>query len=124
MAELRRITAKVIQEQFAPDAIPLTLNPGDSVKLGNWHPGRGGYVWCEDGQISAGWVPADLIDTAGNGKATAKAEYCSAELEVAPGDEVRLLWEDATHGAWWCEDAQQERGWVRAEYLQFEQPVE
>jgi hypothetical protein len=123
MAELRRITAKVVQQQFAPDAIPLTLNPGDKLVLGNWHPGRGGYVWCEDGQISAGWVPADLIDNRGDGN-FAKAEYCSAELEVAPGDTVRLLWEDVLHGAWWCEDAHHERGWVRAECLQFEEPVE
>ena len=39
------------------------------------------------------------------------------------GDIVRLIWEDATHGAWWCENPQQERGWVRAEYLQFETPA-
>jgi hypothetical protein len=117
--ELRRITAKVIQAQSAPDAIPLTLNPGDPVKLGNWHPGRGGYVWCEDGSISAGWVPADLIETVA-GASRAKGIYCSAELEVAVGDEVRLHWEDATHGAWWCEDSHQERGWVRTEFLQFE----
>jgi len=123
MAELRRITAKVVHDQSAPDAIPLTLNPGDPVKLGNWHPGRGGYVWCEDGQISAGWVPADLIETNPAGS-IARAEYCSAELDVAVGDEVRLLWEDATHGAWWCENPAQERGWVRAEYLQFDGPDE
>ena len=123
MAELRRITAKVVQAQSAPDAIPLTLAPGDPVKLGNWHPGRGGYVWCEDGQISAGWVPADLIETLPGGS-VARAQYCSAELEVAEGDIVRLLWEDATHGAWWCEDPAQERGWVRAEYLQFDDPAD
>jgi hypothetical protein len=120
--QLRAITAKVVHGQEPPDAIPLTLNAGDTVKLGNWHPGRGGYVWCDDGQISAGWVPADLLDTAPNGTVTAKAEYCSAELEVSPGDTVRLLWEDATHGAWWCENPAQDRGWVRAEYLQFDDP--
>ena len=63
-------------------------------------------------------VPADLIETtAGGSRAT--ATYCSAELEIAPGDVVRLLWEDATHGAWWCENAAHERGWVRADFLQF-----
>lgn len=119
--QLRAITAKVIEGQSPPDAIPLTLNPGDPVKLGNWHPGRGGYLWCEDGQISAGWVPADIIDAGPNG-ATAKAIYCSAELEVALGDIVRLLWEDPTHGAWWCENPAHERGWVRSDYLQFDEP--
>jgi hypothetical protein len=121
--QLRAITAKVVAAQSPPDAIPLTLNPGDPVTLGNWHPGRGGYIWCDDGQISAGWVPADIIEAGPDG-ARAKASYCSAELEVEPGDVVRLLWEDATHGAWWCETAASERGWVRAEYLQFDDPVE
>jgi hypothetical protein len=115
---LKAITAQVVQGQSPPDTIPLTLNAGDPVRVGRWNPERAGYVWCEDGQISAGWVPADLIEsTSGGSRAT--ATYCSAELEVAPGDVVRLLWEDATHGAWWCENAAQERGWVRADFLQF-----
>jgi hypothetical protein len=115
---LKAITAEVIEAQVPPDAIPLTLNPGDPVRVGHWHPGRGGYVWCEDEGISAGWVPADLIDSTPGG-ARAKAEYCSAELEVSVGDIVRLLWEDATHAAWWCENPAQDRGWVRTDNLKF-----
>lgn len=121
--QLRAITAKVVEAQSPPDAIPLTLNPGDAVSVGDWHPGRGGYLWCEDGQISSGWVPADLIDSTPSG-ARAKGAYCSAELEVEAGDVVRLLWEDATHGAWWCENAASERGWVRADNLIFDDPAE
>jgi hypothetical protein len=120
---LKAITAEVIEAQTPPDAIPLTLNPGDPVRVGQWHPGRGGYVWCDDGQISAGWVPADLIESTPSG-AKAKATYCSAELEVAVGDIVRLLWEDATHEAWWCENPAQERGWVRSEFLKFSEETE
>ncbi|KFN50121.1 hypothetical protein [Arenimonas composti] len=118
---LKAITATVLGDQEAPDAIPLTLHPGDEVALGRPHPDRPGYVWAEDGQISAGWVPLDVIDAIGDrGRAT--AEYCSAELTVAAGDQVRVMWKDPAHGAWWCEDRASERGWVRAELLQPDEP--
>lgn len=118
---LKAITARVVQPQEAPDAIPLTLREGDVVTVLHAHPDRAGYVWAEDGQWSAGWVPLDLLDLNG-GLSRAKAEYCSAELTVTPGDVVRLMWEDAKHGAWWCEDPRNERGWIRAERLQFDEP--
>lgn len=116
---LRAITARVLQSQESPDAIPLTLHPGDVVQMTREHPDRPGYVWVDDGQISAGWVPRDLIVLDG-GLPRMTAEYCSAELAVSPGDQLRLIWEDPKHGACWCEDAHSERGWVRAEYLQIE----
>ena len=116
--DLKAITAEVAHAQSPPDAIPLTLHPGDPVTVGERHPDRPGYAWCDDGQISAGWVPLDLVDIE-NGKAYANAEYCSAELEVAPGDVVRLMWQDEAHDAWWCENAAHERGWVRGSHLIF-----
>ena len=117
---LRAIIAQVLREQTAPDAIPLTLKPGDSVRVSHAHPERAGYVWAEDGQISAGWVPLDLINL-NSGVPCARAAYCSAELTVAAGDSVRLMWEDAAHKAWWCEDDHGERGWVRRELLQIDE---
>jgi hypothetical protein len=116
---LKAITAEVVQAQTPPDAIPLTLNPGDPVKLGRRHPDREGYLWAEDGQISGGWVPADIIEVAAGG-ARATAEYCSAELEIAVGDTVRLMWLDRPHHAWWCEGPSQERGWVPESFLRFD----
>lgn len=116
---LKAITAEVVQAQSPPDAIPLTLNAGDPIRVGQRHPERSDYVWCEDGQISAGWVPIDLIDVLPSG-ARANATYCSAELEVAVGDTVRLMWVDRPHHAWWCENAQHERGWVPESFLRFE----
>jgi len=117
---LRAMTAQVLHPQEAPDAIPLTLKQGDAVRVGDAHPGRAGYVWAEDGQISAGWVPLDLLDL-NSGRPRARSVYCSAELTVAPGDTVRLMWEDAAHGAWWCEDKAGERGWVRLEHLRIDE---
>ena len=116
---LKSINAKIIAPQESPDAIPLTLNPGDPVQVVRKHPDRPGYVWAEDGQISGGWIPFDILDLNG-GIPRAKVEYCSAELTVEPGDTVRLMWEDQVHGAWWCEDRHSERGWVRSERLQVE----
>lgn len=118
---LKAINAEVIGAQEAPDAIPLTLKPGDRVTLGEPHPTRAGYVWADDGQLSAGWVPLDLLEL-DSGHPRARAEYCSAELTVDPGDTVRLIWEDPAHGACWCEDRHSERGWIRNEHLRFSGP--
>lgn len=117
---LRAITARVLHPQTAPDAIPLTLIEGNPVHVGHAHPKRAGYVWAEDGQISAGWVPLDLLDL-NSGRPLARSVYCSAELSVVAGDSVRLMWEDAAHAAWWCEDNAGERGWVRREFLQIDE---
>mgnify|MGYP005749971501 FL=1 len=118
MSTLKAINAEVIGPQESPDAIPLTLKAGDPVFVRHAHPDRPGYVWAEDGQLSAGWVPLDLITT-NTGRPQALAEYCSAELTVSPGDTVRLIWEDPKHGACWCEDRHSERGWIRNENLRF-----
>jgi hypothetical protein len=117
---LRAITAQVLHPQEAPDAIPLTLKQGDTVRVGQPHPVRAGYVWAEDGQISAGWVPLDLLDL-NSGRPRAKSAYCSAELTVAQGDTVRLIWEDTTRHTWWCEDSAGERGWMRLEDLKIDE---
>ena len=121
MSTLKAINAQVTGSQESPDAIPLTLKPGDVVHVQHAHPDRPGYVWAEDGQLSAGWMPLDLVDM-NSGTPKAKAEYCSAELTVEPGDTVRLIWEDPAHGACWCEDRHSERGWIRNEHLKFESP--
>ena len=121
MATLKAINATVTGSQEAPDAIPLTLHPGDPVQVVRKHADRPGWVWADDGQISGGWVPFDILDLHG-GIPRSKVEYCSAELTVSPGDVVRLMWEDAAHGAWWCEDRHSERGWVRTENLRFDEP--
>lgn len=114
---LKAINARILGAQDAPDAIPLTLHPGDAVQIGREHPDRPGYVWADDGQISGGWVPRDILDFT-DGLPRARIEYCSAELTVEPGQIVRLIWEDPAHGASWVEDRHSERGWVRNENLQ------
>lgn len=117
---LKAIYVRVLQAQEGPDAIPLTLRPGDPVSTGRPHPDRPGYLWVEDGQVSAGWVPEDLLELA-DGEPRAKAEYCSAELTVSPGEQLRLIWVDAAHGASWCETPAGDRGWVRQERLRVEE---
>lgn len=102
-----------------PDDMPLTLHPGDVVRLGESRTDREGYVWADDGMLSAGWIPRGIINTA-SGRNEVAVEYCSAELAVAPGQRVRLMWEDPQHGAWWCESSDSERGWVWSDNLQFD----
>ena len=121
MSTLKAINATVTGAQEAPDAIPLTLHPGDAVQIVRKHDARPGYVWADDGQISGGWIPMDIVDLTG-GLPRVTREYCSAELTVSPGDVVRVLWEDPAHGAWWCEDRHSERGWIRSENLRVDAP--
>lgn len=111
---LKSRSATVIRAQTPPDAVPLTLHVGDRVKRGDPHPERAGYVWVDEGDFSGGWVPRDVLDGE-----HAVADYCSAELAVAAGDRVRLMWEDPHHGAWWCESTDSERGWVWTSNLHF-----
>jgi hypothetical protein len=108
---LQAIGGQKVEIDFLP--FPLTLKAGDPVNLGDAHPQRAGYVWANDGSISAGWVPLDLIDRSQT-QARALKDYCSAELATQHGERVRLVWEDRTHAAWWCESRDSERGWVWA----------
>lgn len=116
---LKSRSATVIGAHTPPEDMPLTLNPGDVVRLGEPRPDREGYVWADDGMLSAGWIPRDVIDD----RNQALLEYCSAELAVEPGQRVRLMWEDEAHRAWWCESSDSERGWVWTENLQFDDPA-
>jgi len=116
---LRALTARVLRDHAPPEDVPLTLQAGDKVRIGDDHPQRPGYVWAEDGMISAGWVPRDILDSRG-GYLQARVAYCSAELAVNAGETVRLLWQDAEHDAWWCECRRSERGWVPADNLQID----
>ena len=112
---LRAKTAQVLRENVPPEDMPLTLKPGDRVHIIRSHPERPGVVWAEDGMMSAGWVPVAVLD-APSGSARARAEYCSQEVAVQPGDTVHLLWEG--NGAWWCENRDGDRGWLQADALQ------
>lgn len=117
---LKSRSATVIGAHTPPDDMPLTLHPGNVVRLGEARPDREGYIWADDGMLSAGWIPRDIIDAA-SGRNEVTSEYCSAELAVEPGQRVRLMWEDPRHRAWWCESSDSERGWVWSENLQFDQ---
>lgn len=116
---LKSRSATVLDEHTPPDAVPLTLHAGDRVVVGDPHPSRAGYVWVDEGDFSGGWVPNDVLARE-QSSCHAIADYCSAELAVSAGDRVRLMWEDPGHGAWWCESADSERGWVWTANLQFD----
>jgi len=106
---LKAKMAQVIRDHEPPDTLPLTLSPGDRVLIKHPHPERSGFVWAEDGIMSAGWVPLEVLD-GHSGQAHATAEFNSSEIAVRAGEPVRLYWE--AHGAWWCENRDGDRGWV------------
>ena len=115
MNTLKPQTATVVEAHEPPDELPLTLSPGDVVNIVRDDPNRAGWVWANDGSISAGWVPVSVLE-APSGKTRATQEFCSQEIAVQPGQSVRLMWEGA--GGWWCENEDGDRGWLSADKLQ------
>jgi len=108
---LKAITARVLRDVDPDDALPLTLQAGDRVLLGNLENPRAGYHWATDGGLCSGWVPDSLLAINGTfGVAT--AEYCSQELGVKSGDQVRIMWKGQGFAACWCESGDGDRGWV------------
>jgi hypothetical protein len=111
---LQAKTAQVLRDHEPPDELPLTLEPGQAVLVERPHPERDGWVWANDGSMSAGWVPVDVLEQP-RGRTRATAEFCSQEIAVKAGDSVRLLWQGP--GGWWCENSDGDRGWLSADIL-------
>lgn len=113
---LQAQTASVLTDHEPPDALPLTLKPGDVVNVGVMHPERPDYVWADDGNMCAGWVPLALIERIGD-RAQAHAEYSSNQIAVRAGEQVRVFWKGSGHDDWWCENRDGDRGWLPASKL-------
>lgn len=112
--QLKAKMGSAIRDHQPPDTLPLTLSPGDRVQIQHAHPERAGFVWAEDGIMSAGWVPLSVLD-AHSGAARATGEYNSTEIAVRAGEPVRLYWQ--AHDSWWCENRDGDRGWVPADCI-------
>lgn len=108
---LKAIMATVTRDIEPDDALPLTLQNGDRVRVSQAHPDRADYVWADDGGLCAGWVPRAMLHI--NGTAgIAAGEYCSAELGTRQGESVRVMWKGQGFPACWCENRDGDRGWV------------
>lgn len=118
MPTLKALYGTIVAAHTAPDGIPLTVRKGDSVELAHRHEVWPEYVWSRDRSGSTGWVPFNVLD-AREGQAIAMEDYSAQELDVQPGDRVRLMWKAA--GWWWCENTDGDRGWLPIEIVEPEQ---
>lgn len=116
---LQAITATATRDVEVDDALPLTLMPGDQVRLSPPDPARPGFRWATDGGLCAGWVPETLLSIDG-AIGTARTEYCSQELPVRAGQRLRLMWKGEGFPSCWCEDEEGQRGWVPLDALSIE----
>lgn len=69
------------------------------------------WLFCETPGQKGGWVPAQVIETTGDGAARARDDYTARELDVRV-DEV-VLGTRILNGWIWCERADgSASGWV------------
>ena len=108
---LRAINGTVTRDVETEDALPLTLQAGDQVRVGQAHPDWPDYFWCDDGGLCAGWVPRAALQITG-ALGIAKIEYCSNHLNAKAGDPVRIMWKGDGFPSIWCENRDCDRGWI------------
>jgi hypothetical protein len=111
---------RVIAEHQMSYPDPLDVHAGETVTLdGREDPWDGHpewtYLWCINRQGKGGWVPADLIERAGD-TGTLRSDYDTRELSVAAGEIVTV--ERAAYGWLWCTNAQGTSGWVPASKIE------
>ena len=113
-APARLRTVLVAHEASYPD--PIRVRAGDPVRLSGaaeiWDGHR--WLWAAAADGREGWMPDDLVETAG-GEAVAAADYSALELSCVPGERLACLAE--RHGWALCRNAAGGEGWVPARNL-------
>lgn len=94
---------------------PLTMNPGDELKVlkrsDDEDPGR---VFCENSTGKRGWVPENIIKIEAD-HAIARQGYDAREVTVMEGEIVRI--ERIESGWAWVTNMTNETGWVSMKNL-------
>jgi SH3 domain len=89
---------------------PLTMGPGDSLKIvkqgGDEWPG---WVFCESKTGKRGWVPTNGIKIDGDA-AVAEKDYVACEVSLMEGEIVRI--ESVESGWAWVTNMSDQTGWV------------
>ena len=102
--------ALVVAAHETKYADPLTMNPGDELKIlkrrDDEDPGR---VLCENGSGKQGWVPENIIKIETD-CAIAQQRYDASEVPVIEGEIVRI--ERVESGWAWVTNMTNETGWV------------
>jgi hypothetical protein len=93
---------------------PITFEAGAVLTTGERYVGEEGWenwVWCSTADGMGGWVPVQLLEFASDHTARALQHYTARELDVDPGDVVRVL--RALNGWAWCRRTRDpSAGWV------------
>ncbi|NIP44371.1 MAG: hypothetical protein GWO41_09205 [candidate division Zixibacteria bacterium] len=106
--------AKVIKSRRSDYPDPLIIKQSQKLRIEKKESEWPGWTWCIDDDGKAGWVPSSYLKITGK-TAEAINGYDAAELTVKPGDELKLIDEEA--GWYWCRDLHGNQGWVPAECI-------
>jgi len=96
---------------------PISVTRGERVSAGDRDTsgGRDGYwVWCTSAAGKSGWVPEQFLEIAG-GEATALVDCDTIEMTVEEGE--RLMGGEPVNGWVWCENEDDDAGWVPLDNL-------
>ena len=95
-------------ETKSPD--PLTMNPGDELKILKRRDDEDpGWVFCEGRTGKQGWVPENIIKIEAD-RAIAQQGYDAREVTVMEGEIVRI---ERVEAGWaWVTNMTNETGWV------------
>lgn len=96
------------------DTDPLALQAGDIVTTGPTDQTWPGWIWTTDAAGRSGYVPEEILQSLGDGRASAMTAFDPTVLTVRRGDHLESLRQ--IHGWHWCRDAAGREGWV-AGYL-------
>jgi SH3-like domain-containing protein len=97
---------RVVREYAAQYPDPITVRAGDRVVVGADDPEFPGWRWCTGPDGRAGWVPEQLLGSAG----LMLEDYSAKELSVSPGTEVEV---QRTVAGWaWVTTRDGRSGWI------------
>jgi SH3-like domain-containing protein len=97
---------RVVREYAAQYPDPITVRGGDRVVVGAGDPEFPGWRWCTGADGRAGWVPEQLLGSAG----LMLEDYSAKELSVSPGTEVDV---QRTVAGWaWVTTHDGRSGWI------------
>ena len=115
---LIKTTHVVVNAYQSSVVVPITLQKGDTIRVGQTYEGDPdwrGWVWCENDAGQSGWVPEALIAKRG-AMGRVLGDYTARELSVPKGETlcvIRML-----NGWAWARRINGETGWVPLRHLQ------
>jgi Variant SH3 domain len=96
------------------DSHPIRLQPGDRIRTGRADQTWPGWVWATDSHGNDGYVPAEILQAAENGRFSVTEAFDPTVLTIRRGDRLTSLRQ--IHGWHWCRNDAGSEGWV-AGYL-------